>query len=143
MGVVFAAWAVTEPLLNRVKPVDAYEFPAADDSITLVVAVSVFSHLLYRNFCHYIAESSRVLSKEGHLHMTLFLTDSVKSRASGRWTFPHKLENSHVENLRYPEAAVAYDLDVVRQVLSNHHLSLTEIYNQDSHQQTLIAEKRM
>jgi hypothetical protein len=75
--------------------------------------------------------------------MTLFLTDSVKSRASGRWTFPHKLENSHVENLRYPEAAVAYDLDVVQQVLSNHHLSLTEIYNQDSHQQTLIAEKRM
>jgi cyclopropane fatty-acyl-phospholipid synthase-like methyltransferase len=100
--------------LNRVKPVDAYEFPSADDSITLVVAVSVFSHVLYRNFCHYIAESSRVLSKEGQLHMTLFLTDSVKSRASGRWTFPHKLENSHVENLRYPEAAVAYDLDVVQ-----------------------------
>jgi len=74
--------------------------------------------------------------------MTLFLTDSAKSRSDGRWTFSHRLENCHVENLRYPEAAVAYELDVVKQVLSKHQLFLTEIYNQDLHQQTLIAQRK-
>jgi cyclopropane fatty-acyl-phospholipid synthase-like methyltransferase len=124
------------------KPIDKYAFPSTDESISLVVAVSVFSHLLYKDFCHYVGESSRVLTKGGLLHMTVFLTDFTKSRTESRWTFPHRQENCYVENQRYPEAAVAYDLDVVRQILSANNLSLTAIYHQDLHQQTLIAQRR-
>jgi len=123
------------------KQVDNYTFPAIDSSITLIVSVSVFSHLLYPDFSHYIRESSRVLSSGGYLHMTLFLLDFLKNRLGDRWTFSHKLENCYVDSLRYPEAAVAYELNTVQKILASNKFSITEIYNQDLHQQTLIARK--
>lgn len=122
-------------------PAHNYSFPSADGSITLIISISVFSHLLYSDFSHYVHESSRVLSSNGHLHMTLFLLDFLKSRLGDRWTFSHKLDNCYVDSLRYPEAAVAYELDTVQQVLSSNGLSIVEIYNKDLHQQTLIARK--
>jgi len=121
------------------KPVYDYQFPAEDNSISLVIAVSVFSHLLYQEFCHYLKQSSRVLSPGGFLHMTLFLMDYIKSRLGDRWTFSHRVGQAYIENPRFPESAVAYDLDPVRHILSKCGFSIAEIYNQDQHQQTIIA----
>ncbi len=123
------------------KPADDYEFPAHDATISLIVSVSLFSHLLFKDFNRYIAQSKRVLANSGYLHMTLFLMDFVKTKTGDRWTFSHALDNCYVENLRYPEAAVAYDISVVRRILSEHGLSIVEIYNQNVYQQTLIAQK--
>lgn len=122
-------------------PADSYSFPSADGSTSLIISISVFSHLLYSDFSHYVRESSRVLSSGGHLHMTLFLLDFLKSRLGDRWTFSHKLDNCYVDSLRYPEAAVAFELDTVQQILSSNGLSIVDIYNKDLHQQTLIARK--
>ena len=123
------------------KPVANYKFPAKDCSVTLIVSVSVFSHLLYADSLHYIRESARVLSPGGHLHMTLFTLDFLKGLLGDRWTFSHKLESCYVDSLRYPEAAVAYELSTLTRMLSSSGLTLTEIYNKDIHQQTVIAEK--
>jgi len=73
--------------------------------------------------------------------MTLFIIDFVKVRSSDRWTFSHKLEKCYVENLKFPEAAVAYDLNEVGNILSANNLTIEEIYNKEAHQQTIIAKK--
>ncbi len=125
----------------RGKPPESYAFPSANGATTLIISVSVFSHLLYPDFARYIRESGRVLSSDGYLHMTLFLLDFLKPRLGDRWTFSHKLDNCYVDSLRYPEAAVAYDLETVTHMLSQSNLSVAEIYNKDLHQQTLIARK--
>ena len=123
------------------KPVDSYVFPAETNSCSLIFAVSVFSHLLYKDFNHYISQCSRVLKVGGHLHITLFILDFMKNRLNDRWTFSHKLDNCYVENLKFPEAAVAYELNMVENILSSHNLQIAEIYNKDSHQQTIISKK--
>ena len=122
------------------QPVDSYEFPTETNSCSLIFAVSLFSHLLYKDFNYYINQCSRVLKVGGYLHMTLFILDFIKDRLNDRWTFSHKLENCYVENLNYPEAAVAYDLTEIENILSGHNLSIVEIYNKDIHQQTIIAK---
>jgi len=118
-----------------------YEFSVRDNSVTLVVATSVFTHLLYQDFSHYIKESSRILSNGGHLYASFFIMDYVKSSLGDRWSFPHRQDNCYVENLKYPEAAVAYDLEVIRRTLSNEDFSIVEIYNKDLAQQIIVAKK--
>ena len=123
------------------KSADTYSLPLKTGSITLIIAVSVFSHLLYADFSRYIRECSRVLSSGGYLHMTVTLLDFIKARLGDRWTFSHKLNNCYVESLKYPEAAVAYELDAAEKILSENNLSIVEIYNKNIHQQTLITQK--
>lgn len=118
-----------------------YRFPAGDGRISCVFAVSVFSHLLYRDARHYVRESSRVLAPGGRLHMTWFLMDYIRPRLGERWTFSHRDDRCYLENRRYPEAAVAYDLDVVKSLLAEHGLELLEIFHEERHQQTLVARK--
>ena len=118
-----------------------YKFPVNDKSQTLIFSISVFSHLLYKDFHFYVKEANRVLEKDGILHMTLFIMDYIKPKLGDRWTFEHKVENCYIENIKYPEAAVAYDIDVVKNMIKDNGLEIVEIYNLDSHQQTLIARK--
>ena len=124
------------------RKMNDYSFPASDGSTTLIISVSLFSHLLSQDFQHYIHESSRVLSKGSYLHMTLFLLDYIRGRLGDRWTFAHKMDACYVNSVRYPEAAVAYELDTVKAFLSAYNLSIVEIYNEHLHQQTLIAQKQ-
>lgn len=123
------------------QPVAAYRLPADDDAITLVASVSVFSHLLYGDARHYIRECARVLAPGGHLHLTLFLLDYLQGRLGDRWTFAHRVDGCYVDSLRYPEAAVAFELATLREMLADHGLSIAEIYNIDRHQQTVIARR--
>ncbi|HSP88426.1 MAG TPA: class I SAM-dependent methyltransferase, partial [Ignavibacteriaceae bacterium] len=123
------------------KRINEYLLPCKDNSITIIVSVSVFSHLLYNDFKHYIVESNRVLASNGILHMTLFLLDFIQKRINNRWTFKHKVDNCYIENVQYPEAAVGYELKTVEDILNSNGLSIVEIYNKDSYQPTLIARK--
>ena len=123
------------------KPTTDYKFPASDSSINIIFSISVFSHLLFADSVHYIRESARVLNKGGFLHMTLFVLDFLKDRLGDRWTFSHKVDKCYVDSLRYPEAAVAYDLSTLTEMLSSNGLVITEIYNKEMHQQTVIAKK--
>ncbi len=123
------------------KPITDYKLPADDNSIDLIFSISVFSHLIYGDTAHYIRESARVLKKGGHIHLTLFIIDFLRERLGDRWTFSHKVENYYVENLKYPEAAVAYDLETIEALMKENGLRIVEIYNKEMHQQTIIAVK--
>jgi SAM-dependent methyltransferase len=141
-GVQFFHADVYSKVYNpRGGPSRGYRFPVEDSSVSLVASNSLFSHLLYPEFEHYMKETGRVLQKGGIVHLTLFIMDYIRERLGERWTFSHKAGDCYVENLRYPEAAVAYDLDVVRRVLAQSGLTLVEVYNGTMHQQSLIARR--
>jgi SAM-dependent methyltransferase len=90
-----------------------YRFPYDDGSFDLVIATSVFTHLLEEEADHYLAESARVLASAGRLFATFFVLDddSRAHIAAGEAGFPFLDAHQHVavvsEDL--PEEAVAYD----------------------------------
>lgn len=83
----------------------------ADHSIDLVLSHSLFSHLLEPDIRLYVRESARVLRPGGVMMMTFFCLDDLRDLGllGERWTFAHRRGPSHIENPKFPEAAVAYE----------------------------------
>ncbi|MGR3179735.1 MAG: class I SAM-dependent methyltransferase [Candidatus Anammoxibacter sp.] len=81
-----------------------------DNVVDLVFSQSLFSHLLEADIRTYLEEAFRVLKSGGIVLMTFFCIDDLKELdlLGGRWTFEHKVGSAFVENIDYPEAAVAY-----------------------------------
>lgn len=69
---VFNAGLNPDPSLPGVA-----RFPVADDSVTLLVAWSVFTHLVQSQAEYYLDEVARVLSPEGVVIATFFLFDKA------------------------------------------------------------------
>lgn len=78
-------------------------FPAPGASFDLVLAHSVFTHILQEHAEHYLRESRRVLNRKGVLYATWFLFD--------KRYFPMMLEseNTLFTNVIEPTQAVIYD----------------------------------
>lgn len=122
-------------------PIGEYRLPADDGTVDLVFAISVFSHLLEPEFVHYLREFSRVLAPQGRLYMTMFAIDYMGERLGGRWSFPYSVGRARVESLKYPEAAVAYDVGTVSEFLNSCGLAVLETFDRDLHQQCLVIGK--
>ena len=107
-----------------------FSFPCADASVDLVFASSVFTHLLPAAADHYVAEAARVLKPGRCAMLSFFLLDAaVKSRLgtlipSFRY-FPEPYYG--LANESEPEAAVAYDVDVVLEALSRRGLQVVRV----------------
>lgn len=71
-----------------------------------IYSTSLYTHLLVPELENYTSESYKALRERGVMCMTFFCLDSVER--GGRWTFQHRMGEAYVENLKYPEAAVAY-----------------------------------
>jgi SAM-dependent methyltransferase len=108
-----------------------YRFPYDDGSFDLVIATSVFTHLLEEEAEHYLAESARVLAPGGRLFATLFLLDAVSRAkiAAGEAGLPFLDAGEHVAVVsdEMPEEAVAYDARWVAERLSAHRLEVGEL----------------
>lgn len=109
-------------------------------SIDLVLSHSLFSHLLEKDLATYVRESARVLRPGGVMAMTFFCMDDLRSLnlLGDRWTFKHRQGNAYVENLRYPEAAVAYDRSWIEQLCREAGFSQVEVRLPNS-QSTLVC----
>ena len=99
---------------------DEYRFPYRDGAFDLVIATSLFTHLLAPDADHYLAEAARVLAPRGRLLCTwyLFAGDPPTPFARVDPSAPTALRNAEV-----PEEAVAFDESWVRQRLAAHGLS--------------------
>jgi SAM-dependent methyltransferase len=90
-----------------------YRFPYDDATFDVVVAASVFPHLLESETANYLAESARVLAPGGHLLATFFVLDddARAAIAGGAATFPFLDAGEHVAVVsdERPDEAVAYD----------------------------------
>jgi SAM-dependent methyltransferase len=97
---------------------EEYRFPFAEQSFTLVLLTSVFTHMLAAEIERYLSELARVLTPGGRVFATFFLLDDASRDAIRRgvsaMNFPHRTDRSWHQIETRLEAAVAYDeLDVV------------------------------
>jgi len=90
-------------------PASTYRFPAEDGSCDLVLAKSVFTHLLPDDAAHYLAETRRVLRPGRAAVVTAFLFDP-EADGPARAAFPFADASGSLRwRLRSrPTAAVAY-----------------------------------
>jgi SAM-dependent methyltransferase len=112
---------VHNALYNPAGSISAAEFrfPYPDATFDLVVAGSVFTHLVTRDAANYLAEVARVLKPGGRSLLTFFVLDdeAVRLQAGGRafYDFRHRLDGFWTTNPRAPEDAIAFaEPDVTR-----------------------------
>jgi SAM-dependent methyltransferase len=99
-----------------------YRFPYEDDDFDLVVATSVFPHLLEADARGYLAECARVLRPGGRLFATFFVLDEASRAAiaAGNATFAFLDADQHVAVVseERPDEAVAYDRELITEAFA-------------------------
>jgi SAM-dependent methyltransferase len=113
---------------NAAQRAEAYQFPFADCSFDLILLKSVFTHMRPPEVSNYLSEVARLLKRDGRCLATFFLLNdeqaALASRGAndlafnfgeGEWRYVH--EHS-------PESAVAYDENLVMQLLEKNGLAV-------------------
>lgn len=109
-----------------------YRFPFDDQSFDFVFLTSVFTHLVPEDAENYLSEISRVLRPGGRLLGTWFLLNSESRQlvAAGRGSRPivyeFKGKEVMVENPAVPEAAIAFDEELIRGIHAKYQLRLQD-----------------
>lgn len=83
---------------------EKFRFPYPDKSFSLVIAKSLFTHLLPPVLENYLRETTRVLKRRGRTFMTFFLLS-----AENKKYFSYHFDHYAVHDLKSPESAVAYE----------------------------------
>jgi SAM-dependent methyltransferase len=99
-----------------------YRFPHDDGAFDLVIATSLFTHLLPGAADHYLAEAARVLAPDGRLFCTWLLFSAERPAPAGFAATDDG--QARVADPAVPEDAVAYDEAWISERLSAHGLSL-------------------
>jgi len=113
-----------------------------DATIDFVFSQSLFSHLLEQELTNYIRESFRVLKTGGSMCMTFFCLEDVRALGlpGNRWTFRHTMGSAYVENLAFPEAAVAYQKQFILDLAKSIGFPNVEVVL-PSYQSSLLCRK--
>lgn len=110
------------------EPAESYTFPYRDGEFDLVVASSLFTHLLAPAARRYLVECARVLRPGGRLVATFFLLDDeVLARMAAHRTdvvFPWTVPYGRIADPAQPEFAVAYEAWAVEGALAEAGLRL-------------------
>ena len=106
-----------------------YKFPFADASFDFVYLTSVFTHMLPADMENYLSEVTRVLRPGGRCFITYFLltADSLRlmSQNCSSIDFQDALPGCRVKDTQAPEAAVAYEQDLMFQLYDKHELVIS------------------
>jgi SAM-dependent methyltransferase len=109
-----------------------FVFPWAEDSFSLTIATSLFTHLLPDVTVHYVREIARTLRREGRLFVSLFLLDASSREAVAAGitnpSFGFPMEHGLLHDLAVPESAVAYDAEWIFETLAAAGLSVTAVH---------------
>lgn len=104
-----------------------YRFPYEDETFDLVIANSVFTHLLPTETEHYISEITRVLNQGGRCWATYSLIDeeSEKAMMAGQSDvqFKYHMAPYWTVSKDVPELAVAYDAPYIRNLYEQNGLA--------------------
>jgi SAM-dependent methyltransferase len=94
---------------------EEYCFPADDESVDVVAAFSVFSHMVQRSIDRYLLEAHRVLRSGGSFAFTAYALTPERIEAinhgEGRFRFRPWSDGAMVLDHRSPERAIAHTLD--------------------------------
>lgn len=109
-----------------------FVFPWPDRSFDLVIATSLFTHLLPPAARHYFGEIARTLDRRGRLFASFFILDERgRAAVSTGATTPKlatEIEHGRVDDPAVPEAAVAYDWDWLRGALAEAGLEIAAMH---------------
>lgn len=78
-------------------------------TIDFAFSVSLLTHLLEADLERVLTDVRALLRPGRAMQHTVFCLDHMNHRLGGRWTFAHQQGDAHIENERFPEAAVAYE----------------------------------
>jgi SAM-dependent methyltransferase len=102
-----------------------YIFPFPDGAFDLVVATSVFTHLLPEIAIHYLEECERVLMPGGGLFATFYFIDETVQSAESSLRFDHPWGgNARVADPAHPEAAIGFKVEWILEQTSKAGLQL-------------------
>lgn len=101
----------------------SFRFPYADASFDLVIATSVFTHLLPEESSNYLTEIGRVLAPAGRLFSTWFLLRETEDPPPAPFADRQQRDVAVVADVATPSAAVAYPRDHVMAELGRCGLS--------------------
>lgn len=109
-----------------------FHFPYPDSAFDVVVATSVFTHLLPDEAENYLEQIARVLKPGGRCLITWFLRNDESERLlrNGRSTIPlhHAYGPYLVLDPMVPEAAIAYPQDIVKSSYDRAGLHLVDFH---------------
>ncbi|MEO8274721.1 MAG: class I SAM-dependent methyltransferase [Thermoanaerobaculia bacterium] len=114
---------------GRILP-EAFRFPCADGSVDVAFAASIFTHLVPAAAEQYLGEAARTLKIGGRGVFSFFLLDpEVRLRLKTLGPrFEHFIETfCAVADRDDPEAAIAYDVEVVTSALERHGLEVLSV----------------
>ena len=107
-----------------------YKFPYESEQFDFVILFSVFTHMVPDAVDNYLGEIFRVLKPGGTCVASFFLIGADASKGVERgWNvhpFPYAFDGYRIFIKEKPEAAIAYDEKLVRQMYERHHLTITE-----------------
>jgi SAM-dependent methyltransferase len=112
-----------------------YRWPYEDNTFDVVVAMSVYTHLMPRDAAQYVSEVGRILKPGGRSLMTWFLLDDASRAglAAGHSALPFKPhpiygERCYVVDPEAAEEAVAYDIGRVLGYYSQAGLDVSAVH---------------
>ena len=89
-----------------------FVFPVNTGSFDVVIASSIFTHLLPAALANYFAQCARALRPRGRLFATFFLQESGLTTPTGDINFAFQFGDAvRVADLRRPEAAISYSAE--------------------------------
>jgi SAM-dependent methyltransferase len=109
-----------------------FSFPASNGSVDLVFMSSVMTHLTPPVAARYVAETARVLKPGGRALLTFFLLDDdVRAKLREGLLAEKFVHNPEpwwaVKDPRDPEAAIAFELEVVAEALRARGLTIASV----------------
>jgi SAM-dependent methyltransferase len=116
---------------GRYRP-EEIRLPAADASMDVVFAQSVFTHMLSDQFQHFLGEAARIVRPDGTIYATCFRVDPEILESARRTNltqfdlrFDHELDDGCWVNERdHLTGAVAYDLPALERLVDSAGLVL-------------------
>ena len=134
-----------------ILPSDKYRFPFPDNSFDVVIATSLFTHLLPATVANYLRECSRTVQPNGRILSSWFLIDTAtRDESEVKKLFPFRLAKHWQRSAHAPEMAVAYDVDFLLSLFHSAGLEVECIYHGgwsgrkstiDSGQDIILAKK--
>jgi SAM-dependent methyltransferase len=131
---------------------DAFPFPWPDQSFSLAIAVSLFTHLSAAATTNYLREIARTLQPNGRLFASFYVLDEQSRQLAESETtdprFTARFGEGMIGDAANPEAAVAFNAEWLAEAVASAGLVFDAFYPGRwrhlpvmSHQDILVAHK--
>jgi SAM-dependent methyltransferase len=106
----------------------SYTFPYDNDAFDYACAISVFTHMTDVEVDNYLSESARVLTRNGLLTATFFISDqtlNIDSKGTGTtFVFPYEYTHYFLMDKKVKGANVCFKKDYLFDIISKHGFTI-------------------